>query len=343
MSGLFAYCYVLLLSTSVTISQQLRLTDRAALGIIFTVFLAVFSAFRYNFGYDYFNYEIIIASQDYSGFEYLHRLLFEWANSVSSYQLYFTATSILIFILYAFLANVIGRRYSFLFALLSFVCLPTGYIESTSIIRQYIAALSFLCLFFYGGRSRLLQLLLLIVGAASHFTFFIVLPLLALKKLFDRNYGMASHLSLLIATQVMVQLFLQVSSFADDPYVQYMASLNASGLGFLLVSSMIYSAITAFYFSQKVKDADLVRVYNCYAFGFYMYIALFQMSVHAARLSFYFLLVQPFVLGFMFYRVGVLSRLAMLAFCNAVFLLYLHVSYVNGVRDYLNHFTLRFY
>lgn len=343
MSGFFAYHYVLALSLAVAVSSRLRRDSRIALGLAFAAILCGFTAFRYNFGYDYFNYEDIIKARDYSGFEYLHRMLFEMADALGSYQVYFVVTSLIIFSLFTSLAYLVGNQYSFLFALLCFVCLPTGYIDSVSIVRQYIAALSFLCLFFYSGRSYAVRLILLGVGALSHFSFLLVLPSLLAKRYIQKELSLGLHMSILIGMQGAVFIFKSSQVYSENPYLQYMASLDTSGFGFLVINIFIYAISSLFYFTQKQRDPGLTKVYNCYALGLSMYLALYQISVHAARFAYYFILIQPFLLGFMFYRVWWPVRVCLVLFCNAVFIAYLYVSNSNGIRDYLNEFSLRLY
>ena len=156
--------YVFLLLLTVLIPKL----SKQALIILFVVFF-VFSGFRYGVGWDYFNY---IEAIEYGGWmidrmEFLPRQLMTFCNNHRLTQTFYIVTSFFTIFCYFFMISKSSINPAI--SLVVFLCVPSFFLDSLSIVRFSLAvSIVFMACYYGYNKKRLLFFILLFVAILVH-------------------------------------------------------------------------------------------------------------------------------------------------------------------------------
>ncbi len=250
--------------------------NKSVIDLSIIVLFILFYSLRYNVGFDYPTYEMLITNGWYDGMveskiEYLSYIIMEIAHDNNEPQIFFAITSIIALSLYFF--SFCKYKYSeksFLWIVLFFLALPVGFLYSLSICRQFVA--SAVLLF---GTKYLLQkslgkyILCILVASMFHMTsiLFIILYLATFKKI------KLKYICIISAVELFASEFIEILIGRVFPvYLTYFEAKDTSS-GMLQI--LLYSILAVIFLTfRKQYDAcyDLyLRLYliglmMCYSF-----------------------------------------------------------------------------
>jgi len=252
--------------------------------LFFTVF--IFSALRFDVGYDYENYFRIISNlalSNYTQFEPASRYIAEFSNYTGFVQLFFIFTSYII--IYG--VHYVLKHYSknYLVSLLAFISIPYFYLTSFSIIRQYCA----IAVVFYGVKyifqKKLLPYLAIVVLAMMfHYSAIIAIVIYFLNVINLSRFALvALVVTSFFTTHVLLDIIVQIPEYAF--YADYN---TGSGIGmqlFLLLMSVVFIL-----FFNALKSVESRFYCNVFIVGVCVYNAFIFIGEGAARVSYYFII-----------------------------------------------------
>ncbi|WP_411683434.1 EpsG family protein [Aeromonas caviae] len=321
--GLFSCSYL----------SRVKERDGKILYYIALSLLILITGFRYNFGFDYPQYLNMIEEGGFDGIEYWHILLMSLSNKLGWANLYFLITSSLILLFYFSGDRKVSYRVKNI-TLLFFVIYPLGYIESISILRQYI---SIACFIFVWNRNKvdLLSVIAFVIGLLSHFSFLIAMPFYILRFIkIKPNY------TIYLITGVGGYFFIKylllylINNYA---YFSFYNSFDKSG--YLLTLSSLLIPIVCIVIIISSKNESYYPECNLMFLGVVLFFVLSFFNVQMSRLAYYPLLISPFVIAKLSIERPLLKWFCLIFFfgtlCFRFFLSY-QLPY-----DYLNNFEIK--
>lgn len=184
--------------------------------------LFLFSAFRVDAGYDYGSYVQVLNSGFYLFlFEPVPLILGFISNFLENSQIFFILTAgFLLLGLYFFLKK---EQQKFLFLILYF-SLPLCFLDSFSIVRQFLAASFILIAYSLFSRNKLLSLFFFVLTAFAHKTALVaILPLIVLLI----SYKFFAKFLYLFALPIII--LISSSVYFLVPRLDYFNNIDISG------------------------------------------------------------------------------------------------------------------
>lgn len=322
--GLFSCSYV----------SKIKALDGKILYYIALSLLILVTGFRYRFGFDYPQYLSMIEGETVDGIEYFHVLIMSWSGELEWANLYYIITSSLIFLFY-FSGGGAGTSYRVKnLALLFFVIYPLGYIESISILRQYI---SIACFIFIWNRNKVdfFSIIAFVIGLLSHFSF-----LIAMLFYIVRFIKVKPNYTLYLITGFGGYLFIKyLLLYLVNHYTYFNFYNSFDKSGFLLTLSSLLIPLICIIIIITSKDESNYPECNLIFLGVVLFFALSLFNVQMSRLAYYPLLISPFVIAKLSIERPLLKWFCFIFFfgtlCFRFFLSY-QLPY-----DYLNNFEIK--
>lgn len=281
-TGLFCCSYL----------DKIRAVDVKVLFYYFFALIIISTGFRYNFGFDFPQYLKMINTDQFDGIEQFHILLMTLASTLKWPGFYYLIISSLIFIFY-FSSDKDGNGYYIkLLSLMFFIVYPLGYIESISVLRQYVSIACFICIW---NRKKidLVFLLAVAIGFFSHFSFILALLFYCLKFIrIKPNYLLYAFFA---ATSFLVINVILAYLISHYSYFSFYNSFEKSG--FLLTLSSLIIPIISVSIIIKTNNEALYGDCNLLFCGVVLFFCLSLFNVQMARLAYYPLMIVPFVIA----------------------------------------------
>ncbi|BAS67698.1 MAG: EpsG family protein [Gammaproteobacteria bacterium] len=252
--------------------------------LFFSVF--IFSAFRFDVGYDYENYYRIIldlTSVSYTQFESIPRYAAEFSNYSGFTQLFFIFTSYVI----VYSVHYILKNYSkdYFLSLLIFISIPYFYLMSFSVIRQYCAV----AIVFYGikyifQRNFFLYVVTVILASMFHYSAIITIVIYFLNRInLSRFTSIVLVVTSFFVTPILFYVMTQIPRYAV--YASYNSGAGVGMQLFLLLMSVVF-----IFFCNSFKTIESRFYYNVFIVGVCTYNAFIFVGDVAARISYYFII-----------------------------------------------------
>lgn len=260
---------------------------------IYTIFILIiflFSAIRYNVGWDFMGYYRTITTDVYTNIgnngEWLTILLINFAKALDLPQLYFIINSgVCIF----FISSAV-KKYSKnpWMSMILFVTFPLFYLNSFSVIRNFSA----IAIVFYANRFILEKKLFkyifaIIIASQFHKSALIGIVFYPLNNIKLTNLRL---IFLLLMTPIISQI-MKISVLLFTP--QYSIYLNKTtkqeGTKAILVMLFLGLIITLVKKYIKIKNAAeiVLTFYNNFIYGLLIYVMFFETGTMGHRLSLY--------------------------------------------------------
>ena len=308
----------------------------SVLCFMFFSILVLLTGLRYNFGYDFPQYfNMIQGTKSFDGIELSHVYLMRFAYQIGFPQVYFLIISILIFSYYLKLNNDPFSRPVRLLSLVFFMVFPLGYIESISILRQYVAIVCFVYLW-HKEKLDIFSFIALGIGFLSHFSFIVGVLFLTLKFINIKPrvyiYVFSGVVGFIVINVILKYLILHYA------YFNLFNTLERSGL-LLTISSVIVPLICMRYII-KMEITSLYKDCNLIFLGVLIFICLSTFNVQMSRLAYYPLLIVPIVAAKISYRYSLFKWFCFVfLICTLCYRFYISSELP---YDYLNNIEINF-
>lgn len=254
--------------------------------LIFLI-LFVFSAVRFDVGFDFNTYYDVISDPnhlEYYRFSVLDRKLIDASRLLGIKQFYFIATSLIIN--YLIFKTFLKYSSNFFISAIIFFVIPIFYLYSFSIIRQFAA----IAIVFYSIRyvidKRLFYFLAAIaIASIFHVSALVALPLYFIgSKKFSNGLLIFMSIAVIIAPKIMKEGIISYLPY----YSHYLESEDGHGwtMMYLLLIFFAFVAIK----SKLIKNLENIIYYNSYVFGVFLYCFFIQFGDIAPRIGFYYLI-----------------------------------------------------
>lgn len=259
--------------------------------IIFAI-LFLFSALRFDVGYDYGAYYKVITdlnSINYERFGIFDRLIIDLSRELNFYQFYFIFTSFIIIYLISKTVNNYSDNY--LFSMLIFLAIPIFYLMSLTIIRQYIAiSIVFFSLKYIVDRNFFKYFILITIASIFHTTALVTLPMYFLYRVkFTKIFSL-----IIIFLSIFISPFLSKILILYFPY--YSNYFNNASHGKSLLYFLFFILIFIFMHYKYIKDYRTSFYFNVYTIGISLYIMFIQLGDVGIRISYYYLIFLIFLI-----------------------------------------------
>lgn len=308
--------------------------------LLFLAFL--FSALRYDAGYDYFsyyNYMMSVEGARFNDLEFFNKHLTDLAIKYEAPQFYFFVTSLLYVSFMALGFNRLNRLDSI--TLVMFVFFIGSYLTSFDIIRQMVAV----SIVFYAtarlvSKSYLSSIFFAVIAYGFHRSavIFIIIFLFVII-LSNRKYRFVIYAAAFAASFFMLDVVAAVLNYFD----LYSSYINRGGndTGGKIYLMLCFMVLALLFFSRRGEVTDRFWVYfNLFFLGFLIYTVFLPYGYFVTRIS-YFLFPWGFVAfseliesvdkNKWFLKVGVY------AFSLLIFCLTLYMSSSLPREPYLNY------
>ncbi|MDD4685248.1 MAG: EpsG family protein [Bacteroidales bacterium] len=316
------------------------------------LFIFIFSAIRYDVGWDYWNYRLPIEQNDMSSilrFEYIERLF-----AIISYELNFPQ---LFFIINAFFTTLFiylgvekmsNNKY---FSLLFYLCMPLFYLSSFSIIRFSLAAsLIFWGYFFLKERKVFKFLMMVFISFFIHKSSLISLLLIPmfyfpLKRsinifLFIIVVFISSSqfMSFLLNNQFINSILLLIESDSSFRYYAGSATLTGGGMSRIPIIFYMINVFNIFFYDKLKAVLNNTKLFDAYFtifnIGCCIMLLFKDNATLSSRLSFYFLtvilLIIPLYLQIYNSKYKSVIKLIMTIFLLVLFTYQISIPNYNG-------------
>jgi len=309
---------------------------------VLLIFAFLFSALRYDAGYDFFSYMNLISEAEGASFdrlEFINKFLIGVARYVNVPQLYFVVTS---FIYLVFM--ILGFRHvksvnSVTVAMLLFFI--GSYLTSFDIIRQ----MSAVAIVFY-ATTRLLtkdyfvSFLLAFAAFGLHRSAVIFIFIFMFYVLVrDRRFGLCSYIFFFALSIFSFKFAVQILQ-AAGLYTSYIESggNDSGGKIYLMLGFMVFALLLL------AKTKDQTRLFwvgfNLFFLGFLIYTVFLPFGYFVTRVS-YFLFPWGFVAWSELIYGSTKNRMLLICFIwifsLVIFFLTLYVSFQSARNPYLNY------
>ncbi len=280
--------YILLFTSIILIGlSKLAIKDTLIFIILF-----LFSALRFDVGYDYSTYYNVINYQDegnYFRFGSIDKLLIDIARDISFYQFYFIITSF--FTLYLISTTVKKYSDNYFLSILIFITIPIFYLMSFSIIRQFLAiAIVFYAIRFIINRNLFKFIIFVLIASLFHYSALISLPMYFLYRVkFTKIFSL-----IIIFLSIFISPFLSKILILYFPY--YSNYFNNASHGKSLLYFLFFILIFIFMHYKYIKDYRTSFYFNVYTIGISLYIMFIQLGDVGIRISYYYLIFLIFLI-----------------------------------------------
>lgn len=201
------------------------------------VLILIFSALRFDVGYDYSMYYSIIEGNirwfdaQINRIELVPRLLILFSNFIGFYQFFFISTSFLI--TYFFYKSIKNNSSDKWLSTLIFVCFPLFFFMSLSIVRQYLAVAIIFYAFKYIKQKKLWSYLVIIILCTFiHESAILALPIYFLYGNFVNKKVIVLLYILGFFSSEILSFFIKLTS---ERYSIYLGRISGEGGNLILI------------------------------------------------------------------------------------------------------------
>lgn len=323
----YIFFYLIILFVGLWNTKKINFKYRM---LFFTVF--IFSALRFDVGYDYENYYKIIlnlALTNYTQFELIPRYIAELSNYIDFTQLFFIVTSYII----VYSVHYVLKNYSkdYFLSLLIFISIPYFYFVSFSIIRQYCAV----AIVFYGikyivQRKFSFYVATVIVASLFHYSAIVAVIIYFLNRIsLNRVTSIALIISSFFVTSVLLDVIVQIPRYAS--YADYNTGTGTSMQVFLLLMAVVFIL-----FFDAFKSIEARFYYTVFIVGVCVYSAFILMGEAAARISGYFIIYLILLIPELRYKFKKKQfYLVVILFSMSMYAITFYLSYANPHKNHL--------
>lgn len=273
------YVLFFLIIFLITNTKSVRLTRSYRLaGTTFAfVILFLFSALRFDVGYDFGMYYGLIDTNirwftdQINRIELIPKKLLQISKWLGFYQLFFIITSLLI--LYFFHKTINKFSSDKQMSILIFFCFPIFFFMSLSVIRQYVAV----AILFYGfkyirDRKLIKYLILVLIAFLFHKSALLALPIYFFYGNFfvNRNFILIIFIFSFFSSDLLAFLITLIS----ERYAIYINEIEGEGGNLILILIKLIGLLLLpfVYITKNQNDKD----YNFYLVTFYVGIFLWS-------------------------------------------------------------------
>ena len=324
--------YLVLLLSSLVVFLKVR-NDNARVFII--SFMILFSALRYNVGWDYPGYLRIIlgdcSDNEFYRFELIPRLLVVLSRSLEFAQFFFISTAFLTIYLVSFVVRRLSLNPSL--SVFAYLCIPILFLSSMSTVRYHLA-LSCSLVFWYYLTQKKVGMIVLCGGIMifCHYSSLIVLLILPLWYFrFSRWTNIVFFILSMLVTSFTHTYLLNLLGGEVNILSYYL--LSASNVGFSKLPILLSGInIVNLIFYKKIDAVDRMGVHYLMFYNVgccIMNVMSFQ-PTFSYRLSTYYLLFIILILPY--YLIAFKQKIVkqiIVAFLCSFFMLY-HYTTINA-------------
>ena len=303
--------------------------DRFLPGIAFFI-LFLFSALRFDVGWDYVSYFDLIErntkfyQDQINRLEPINQMLILISQSISFTQFYFIITSFLVCILFY---KVFKQHSSnFTISTILFISLPIFYFNSFSIIRQFVA----LSIVFYGYRYIKSQniikfFIVIIIAILFHRSAFVAIPL---YFLFNKKIHFYFFLVIYVLGFVSSDLLYWIVEHSIPQYLKFLdKAIGQGGDKVLLLFQVLGFSLLFFINKLKMNKKENDFFFIVFFIGLFIWSSLAKYGHAGFRGSLYFmvyvLLLIPNILSEIKQRKLLKGLVYIISFLFFIFTLYL--------------------
>lgn len=306
--------------------------------ILFIFLYISLHVFRYGIGYDYFEYEKIFTSVDFNSHSFirlepLNQWLIKIFRSLNLETLLHPIYSIgITFFCYKAYSNQENK----LPILFSFIALPTFYLLSMSIIRQFMA-LSIL--FYLISRRKDLNIYWIILGVLVSLLFHkgSIIGIIVLL-LYCRELKFSSLVSFFLVSILVLKFIETLATYLGVGYIMNSFKVYQGGDLILYLYLSLSAILIAF---RKKLDREITKHLIIVLIGLILYFLLKDYGQVGQRVFLYFSFGLPIILVRLFQILfGNRYKLGMAAFMILIFLFTLNVSKKNIRKPFVPYQTI---
>ena len=298
------------------------------------ILLGLISAFRVDAGYDYGSYIQLINNGFYIAlFEPFPLFIAAISDYLQSPQIYIAINSVIFVFAIYMISKESEFKYLFIFMVL---CLPYGYFESFSIIRQCTAS-AFFMLIYYNLRikyNKFLIIIFTILMLLSHKSAPYALVLMIIGY-FNYIY-VPKRITYMLSPIIVIYLyfFFDLPSFSGE--LEISSDFGSKAI-ILIVAIFIIAKIIDVISYKSYSDSDKL-IESLSLIGVVILIGLFNNGYFVTRFSLYF---TPFIFLYsskVFYKNGIISRFFITTVCILSFISIFYYASLNLDFDFMNNY-----
>ncbi|WP_203363364.1 EpsG family protein [Bacillus sp. REN10] len=334
------YIAFIIVTVIFMIVEKAMFVNKTLVRKIYLIILITFSGFRYNVGWDYKAYSMIIDSlrnygiNIYDKGEPLSNLLLTISSKFQTNLFFFLITSIVIY--YLIIKTLDQYSVNYYLSLLFFIGFPLFYLNSLSVIRNFIAiAICFWAYKYLKKNQTLKYMIAVLIAFLFHKTALVALLLIPL-----RNVRINKVFSVILITSsfFLQTVFVKIFEYVRIPgYSNYFIELdmgaNHGGNKVIFMLLLIFVILLLVHNEKVSKEANFF--YNSFVIGLFFYNAFLDMGTVAHRATLYFtmygLLALPEYIKLYKKERLLISYSMYCAFiCMFVYTIYLTINMVEG-------------
>lgn len=249
----------------------------------------VFSALRYDAGYDYFSYVHLILYETGASLErleYLSKALMLISRKAEMPQLFFAVTS---FIYVFFTVSALRKNDEFTSVSLMVLLFFIGcYLTSFDIVRQMVAVsiIFYAVTIFLSGRIYL-SLVCFMLAFGFHKSALIYFPILFFFYFNQRERAAAVYIAIVLASAVLTGPAVSILKYFDLYYGYIEAGGSEGGYKIYLLVLFFWMSLLLFAKAIKVDDRLFWMSFNLFFFGIVLYTILLPYGYVITRLTYY--------------------------------------------------------
>lgn len=254
--------------------------------LIFLI-LFIFSAIRFDIGFDFNTYYDVISDythSEYDRFGVVDRSLIDISRFLGVEQFYFIITSLIIN--YFIFKTLLKYSANFFISAIIYFVVPIFYLYSFSVIRQFVAiALVFYAVAYVFERKPFYFILFIAIASLFHVSALVALPIYFFRS---KRFSNVILLSMLIGV-ILAPTFLKEVIGQHLPYYSHYLESEA-GHGWMMMYLLLIFFAFIIVRNKKISGERGALFYNSYVFGLFLYCFFVQFGDIAPRISFYYLI-----------------------------------------------------
>lgn len=309
--------------------------------MIFIGFL--FSALRFNAGFDYPVYYLVASSYLEKSFDIIPSLFVFISREIHP-QVFFVLTSFFIIWFYYKIFIFINSEVEISrLAVVFFVFFPLGFFDSFGYIRQFLAIFIFLYALFLYEKNYFQSFFYAFISVLCHSSIIILLPLLFTRFLLIKKFNIYIYIIFLLFFGLAGSQIILMVSYYTGLYYDYF-SLYRSNNGYKVFLFFLFIFIYFLFNIKLIRNYEVTqKLFNVYFIGLCLYAAVLPYGMHVARISWGLLATFSFLFGYILNCKKVYSKFFFFIIATILLLASLYFSAQNPVRDFLNDYDFFFF
>ena len=339
---MLVYILLIIAVFLITPVKKIKITEGLKINGLTAIFIIIFlfSALRFDVGYDYSNYYWLIESNikyfddQINRIEFLPRQLIYLSNFIGFYQFFFIVTSFLI--TYFFYKTIKKHSLDKTLSVLIFVCFPLFFFMSLSVVRQYVAiSLVFFGYKFIKDRKFWKYLFLILFATLIHKSAIIALPIYFLFGDFVINKKAILFIYVLgfFSSEIIAFLI----TFSSERYSIYINQIGGEGGNLILLFFQIVGLVLlpiVYNFRDK-NDKEFNFYLLSFYSGLFIWASLAKFGHAGIRGGLYYivyviLLIPKLKIKIVEYKI---IRQTMLIICFLFFFINLYIGSKHKIKD----------